>query len=64
LEFCEFFVEFVFVDAARGYARGYGVGDFFADGVLFAEIFPVIKTLVHAGFWWWDVGCGGGGRRT
>jgi hypothetical protein len=66
LEFCEFFVEFVFVDAARGYARGYGVGDFFADGVLFAEIFPVIKLLVHTrgfGGGMWGV-VGEGGRRT
>jgi hypothetical protein len=41
LEFGEFFVEFVFVDAGRGYAGGDGFADFFADGVLFTEIFPV-----------------------
>lgn len=40
LEFCEFFVEFVFVDAVGGDAGGDGFADFFADGVLFAETFP------------------------
>jgi hypothetical protein len=41
LEFCKFFVEFVFVDAVGGDAAGDGFADFFADGVLFAETFPV-----------------------
>jgi len=41
LEFCEFFVKLVFVDAVVGDTRCNGFVDFFADGVLFAEAFPV-----------------------
>ena len=46
LEFCEFFVEFVFVDAVGGDAGCDGFADFFADGVLFAQTFPVCEASV------------------
>jgi hypothetical protein len=41
LQICELLVEFVFVDAAGADALCYRFADLFADGVLFAEVFPV-----------------------
>lgn len=41
LEVCELLVQLVFVEVVVAYALCYGVGDFFADVVLFAESFPV-----------------------
>lgn len=44
LELGEFLVEVVFVDGRGGDARGDGLGDFVADGVLLAEVFPVMSS--------------------
>jgi hypothetical protein len=44
LQFGEFVFELVFIDAFGADTRGYGGADFLANGVLFAESFPVVDS--------------------
>jgi hypothetical protein len=61
LQLLQLLVELVFVEGLADGALGEGFADFFADGVLVAEVFPTNgRTRVRRGFVWWCARSRGG----